>query len=92
MFHQIPGEVLACMRELEQMDSIERRGAMAHFDRLRQIPSGTGRFLEVIAQTLGLKLEEPVKLTVKGASPMVKSELIVTPQLRACSRSIIPHP
>ena len=51
MFHQIPGEVLACMRELEQMDSIERRGAMAHFDRLRQIPSGTGRFLALIAAT-----------------------------------------
>ena len=51
MFHQIPGEVLACMRELEQMDSIERRGAMAHFDRLRQIPSGTGRFLALMAAT-----------------------------------------
>ncbi len=51
MFHQIPGEMLARMRELEQMDSIERRGAMAHFDRLRQIPSGTGRFLALIAAT-----------------------------------------
>lgn len=51
MFHEIPGEVLAGMRELEQMDSVERRGATAHFDRLRQIPSGTGRFLALIAAT-----------------------------------------
>lgn len=51
MFHEIPGEVLARMRELEQMDSTERRRGTAHFERLRQIPSGTGRFLALIAAT-----------------------------------------
>jgi len=39
------------MRELEQMDSTERRKNTAHFERLRQIPSGTGRFLAMIAAT-----------------------------------------
>ena len=51
MFHEIPGEVLARMRELELMDSTERRGPTAHFERLRQIPSGTGRFLALLAAT-----------------------------------------
>jgi len=39
------------MRELEQMDSMERRKNTAHVERLRQIPSGTGRFLALIAAT-----------------------------------------
>ncbi len=39
------------MRELEQMDSTERRTGTAHSERLRQIPSGTGRFLALIAAT-----------------------------------------
>jgi len=39
------------MRELEQMDSTERRSGTPHFERLRQIPSGTGRFLALIAAT-----------------------------------------
>jgi predicted O-methyltransferase YrrM len=37
------------MRELEQMDSTERRSGTPHLERLRQIPSGTGRFLALIA-------------------------------------------
>ena len=49
MFHQIPDAVLARMRELEQMDSVERRKGVAAFERLRQVPSGTGRFLALIA-------------------------------------------
>ncbi len=51
MFHHIPHDVLARMRELEQMDSTERRTGTAHSERLRQIPSGTGRFLAMIAAT-----------------------------------------
>jgi len=39
------------MRELELMDSTEKRGRMTHFERLRQIPSGTGRFLALLAAT-----------------------------------------
>jgi len=49
VFHQIPDKVLARMRELEQMDATERREGTAAFERLRQIPSGTGRFLTLIA-------------------------------------------
>jgi len=37
------------MRELEQMDSLERREGTAAFERLRQVPSGTGRFLAIAA-------------------------------------------
>jgi len=37
------------MRELEQMDSTERREGAAHFERLRQVPSETGRLLTVVA-------------------------------------------
>ena len=49
MFHEIPSEVLTRMRELEQMDSTERRNDTARFERLRQVSSGTGRFLALIA-------------------------------------------
>ena len=49
MFHQIPDKVLARMRELEQMDAAERRKGTAAYERLRQVPSGTGRFLTLIA-------------------------------------------
>jgi len=51
VFHQIPSEVMARMRELEHMDSTERRESSPNFERLRQIPSGTGRFLALIAAT-----------------------------------------
>jgi predicted O-methyltransferase YrrM len=37
------------MRELEQMDSTQRRNEMDHFERLRQVPSQTGRFLALVA-------------------------------------------
>jgi len=49
VFRQIPDEVLARMRELEQMDADERRKGVAAFERLRQVPSGTGRFLTLMA-------------------------------------------
>ena len=49
MFHEIPDDVLARMRELEQMDATERRKGVAPFERLRQIPSGTDRFLALVA-------------------------------------------
>jgi len=51
VFHHIPSEVLARMRELEQMDSAEKRQNTPHLERLRQIPSGTGRFLALVAAT-----------------------------------------
>jgi predicted O-methyltransferase YrrM len=37
------------MRELEQMDATERRDGKEHSERLRQIPSGTGRFLTLMS-------------------------------------------
>ena len=49
MLHPIPKDVLARMRELERMDAAERRAGTAALDRLRQVPSATGRFLSLIA-------------------------------------------
>lgn len=49
MFHQIPEEVMARMRELEQMDATQRREGTPAFERLRQVPSATGRFLALSA-------------------------------------------
>ena len=49
MFHQIPGEVLARMRELKQMESTDKADGTAHFERLRQIPPDTGRLLALVA-------------------------------------------
>ena len=49
MFHRMPDAVSARMRELEQMDSRQRREDVASFERLRQIPSATGRFLSIVA-------------------------------------------
>ena len=37
------------MRELEQMDSTERREGAVHFERLRQVPAETGRLLALAA-------------------------------------------
>jgi predicted O-methyltransferase YrrM len=51
MFHRIPEAVSARMRELEEMDSAERREGTPHFERLRQVPSSTGRFLALAAAT-----------------------------------------
>ncbi|MCK4409904.1 MAG: O-methyltransferase, partial [Candidatus Eisenbacteria sp.] len=49
MFHEIPDEVLACMRELEQMSAAQKADGTVHFERLRQIPPETGRFLALAA-------------------------------------------
>ena len=49
MFHDIPAEVLNRMRYLEEMDARHRREKLEHFDRLRQVPPETGRFLAVSA-------------------------------------------
>ena len=49
MFHDIPGEVLERMRYLEEMDARHRRERLGQFDRLRQIPPQTGRFLALLA-------------------------------------------
>jgi caffeoyl-CoA O-methyltransferase len=49
MFHDIPGEVLERMRYLEEMDARHRREKLDQFDRLRQIPPETGRFLALLA-------------------------------------------
>jgi len=51
VFHHIPSEVLARMRELERMASAEKRQNTPHLERLRQIPSATGRFLALVAAT-----------------------------------------
>ncbi len=49
MFHQIPDEVLARMRELKQMESKDTADDTARFERLRQIPPETGHLLALIA-------------------------------------------
>jgi caffeoyl-CoA O-methyltransferase len=49
VFHRIPDEIQARMRELEEMDSSHRRMDMNHFERLRQVPPETGRFLALLA-------------------------------------------
>jgi len=49
VFHQIPDEVLARMRELKQMESKDAADDTARFERLRQIPPETGHLLALIA-------------------------------------------
>ena len=49
MFHQIPDEVLARMRELKQKESKDTADDTARFERLRQIPPETGHLLALIA-------------------------------------------
>ena len=49
MFHQIPDEVLARMRELKQMESKDTADDTARSERLRQIPPETGHLLALIA-------------------------------------------
>ena len=49
MFHNIPDGLLARMRELEQMNSRQKRDGIPGFERLRQVPSTTGRFLAMVA-------------------------------------------
>ena len=50
MFHNIPDRVLKRMRYLERLDAEHRRqSAKFHFDRLRQVPPATGKFLALLA-------------------------------------------
>lgn len=49
MFHDIPGEVLDRMRELERRDGRDRADGTPRLERLRQIPPETGRFLALWA-------------------------------------------
>ena len=51
MLHNIPGPVLARMKVLEDMNTKQKADGMGHFERLRQIPAETGRFLALIAST-----------------------------------------
>lgn len=48
-FSAIPQPIRARMRELEAIDQRDRVDGTAHLDRLRQVPSETGRFLALMA-------------------------------------------
>ena len=51
MFHDIPNALLERMHYLESRDKDEMLGLkkVKHFDKLRQIPPETGRFLSLLA-------------------------------------------
>jgi predicted O-methyltransferase YrrM len=49
MFHSIPPPITARMEELERIDARDRIDGTPHLERLRQIPSETGRFLAILA-------------------------------------------
>ncbi len=51
MFHNISSEIVEQMNELEYRDREEMSGQipMKHFDKLRQIPPETGKFISLIA-------------------------------------------
>jgi predicted O-methyltransferase YrrM len=49
MFHEIPEAILARMRELERIDSIDRVDGTPRLKRLRQIPPEVGRFIALLA-------------------------------------------
>ena len=49
MFHDLPSSVLDRMRELERMNSTDRADGTGNFERLRQVPQTTGRFLSLAA-------------------------------------------
>lgn len=49
MFHDIPDAIRARMHALELMDTSNRANEMSHFERLRQVPPVTGRFLALAA-------------------------------------------
>jgi len=51
MFHSIPPSITARMEELERIDARDRIDGTPHRERLRQIPSETGRFLAILAAT-----------------------------------------
>jgi len=49
VFHNIPDAILERMRELEQLHMDQKRTDMPAFERLRQVPPITGRFLAMAA-------------------------------------------
>ena len=49
MFHNIPEEILARMRQLEEIDAQDRADGTGRMQRLRQIPPETGKFLALLA-------------------------------------------
>src|ERR1017187_6882904 len=49
MFHNMPQAILDRMRELEQIDVLDRAGGTARMKRLRQIPPEVGRFIALLA-------------------------------------------
>jgi caffeoyl-CoA O-methyltransferase len=49
MLHNIPRRILNRMTYLERLDAMHRRRSVRHFDRLRQVPPATGRFLAILA-------------------------------------------
>ncbi|MHB1087224.1 MAG: O-methyltransferase [Acidimicrobiales bacterium] len=49
MFLEIPEVITSRMSELEERDRRDRSNGTAHLERLRQIPSDTGRFLALTA-------------------------------------------
>jgi predicted O-methyltransferase YrrM len=48
MFKSIPQRTLNRMKHLEEMDMSQRRKEMERFDRLRQVPPQTGRFIALL--------------------------------------------
>ena len=48
MFHNIPKPILNRMNELEAQDSLDREDGTPRLQRLRQIPSVTGKFLALL--------------------------------------------
>jgi len=48
MFHNIPKPILNRMRELEAQDALDREDGTPRFQRLRQIPPVTGKFLALL--------------------------------------------
>lgn len=50
MFHNMPERIKMRMAHLERLDASHRKiAAVKHFDRLRQIPPATGKFLALLA-------------------------------------------
>ena len=49
MFHDIPQAMLVRMRELEQIDSIDRTDGTPRMMRLRQISPEVGKFIAIVA-------------------------------------------
>ncbi len=49
MFHDTPEAIVERMRVLENLNATDRQDGTATFERLRQVPPATGRFLAIVA-------------------------------------------